>query len=185
MPALVNLFRMKNRSRLRQLNVANGVYMANLFRSMYFNLKEVILRNVLHVLTTTARSLPHKCSKAYTINPSGRMIYKKQIECAFPECKAIFKKARQFDRHYRTVHIRAADQKLDCTIEGCRRTGEEGFSRKDNLIQHMRSVHGEEIPKNLVRFNGTRWDDWGDESQPMYTYLVKGTSGSIGLGVAG
>ncbi|KAH0614324.1 uncharacterized protein H6S33_006210 [Morchella sextelata] len=133
------------------------------------------------------QDLPHKCSQPYTINPSGRRIYKTQIECAFPECKAIFKKARQFDRHYRTVHIRAADQKLDCTIEGCRRTGEEGFSRKDNLIQHMRSVHGEEIPKNLVRFNGTRagimWGGWVDESQPRY--LVKGTSGSIGLGVAG
>lgn len=118
-----------------------------------------MLRNVLHILTTTARSWSHKCSRPYTINPSGKKIFKKQIECTFPECKAIFKKARQFDRHYRTVHIRAADQKLDCTIEGCRRTGEEGFSRKDNLIQHMRSVHGEKIPKNPVRFNGidTAW----------------------------
>ncbi|RPB08400.1 hypothetical protein P167DRAFT_356932 [Morchella conica CCBAS932] len=114
----------------------------------------------------------HKCSKPYTVSPSGRKIYKKQIECAFPECKATFKKARQFDRHYRTVHIRAIDQKLDCTIEGCRRTGEEGFSRKDNLIQHMRSVHGEQIPKNQIRFSGIDYVWRGGEF--VIVGLVKG-----------
>lgn len=38
---------------------------------------------------------------------------------------------------------------LDCPIDGCTRTGLKGFSRRDNLIQHMRSkTHGESIEKD-------------------------------------
>ncbi|KAI5838471.1 hypothetical protein DFP73DRAFT_264711 [Morchella snyderi] len=101
-------------------------------------------------------NLLHNCSHIIIMSPNrkGKAMYKKKVECGFPKCQAVFRNARGFYRHYRTVHIRATDQKIDCTIDGCRRTGEEGFTRKDNLIQHMRSVHGEEIPKNPIRFHG-------------------------------
>jgi hypothetical protein len=42
----------------------------------------------------------------------GRNFYEKQIECAFPECKATFKKAIQFDHHYHTVHIRTVEMTI-------------------------------------------------------------------------
>lgn len=88
--------------------------------------------------------------------PSGRYSYVKTITCGAEKCSMSFKKARGFDRHYRTVHIRAAGRtKLDCTFEGCDRVGEfGGFSRRDNLIQHLRSVHHEAIPKSRFRFSG-------------------------------
>lgn len=109
---------------------------------------------MLNILTYP--SWPHKCSwKTVRNKTDTATIRTKVIDCGFPKCSATFKYVKAFDRHYRTVHIRAAKNlKLDCTVEGCHRVGEEGFTRKDNLTQHLRSVHGEVIPKNPMRFNG-------------------------------
>ena len=38
-------------------------------------------------------------------------------------------------------------QKRDCPYPTCKRKGKMGFSRLDNLIQHRRNVHDENIPK--------------------------------------
>ena len=38
-------------------------------------------------------------------------------------------------------------QKRDCPYPTCKRKGKMGFSRPDNLIQHRRNVHNENIPK--------------------------------------
>lgn len=43
---------------------------------------------------------------------------------------------------------------LDCPVSGCERVGENGFKRKDNLTQHRRNVHGNDIAKNPIRFGG-------------------------------
>lgn len=41
---------------------------------------------------------------------------------------------------------------MDCPVEGCKRVGKRGFKRKDNLLQHRRGFHGEDIPKVFMRF---------------------------------
>lgn len=45
--------------------------------------------------------------------------------------------------------------KFSCPIDDCARTGKRGFSRKDNLLQHRRNFHGQDIPKARVRLSGT------------------------------
>lgn len=41
---------------------------------------------------------------------------------------------------------------LSCPFAGCKRVGDKGFSRQDNLTQHRRRVHKEGIQMNPVRF---------------------------------
>lgn len=107
---------------------------------------------VLNILTY--QSWPHKCKIKGCRYEDGTP-KTTTITCEFDKCSAVFKNIGEFNRHYRCVHIKAAKHsKLDCTFEGCYRVGEEGFTRKDNLIQHLRNVHGEVITKNPVRFNG-------------------------------
>lgn len=71
-------------------------------------------------------------------------------------CSSTFRNRNDFNRHCNTVHMRvgaAGRQLLDCPFPDCERVGENGFKRKDNLLQHQRSVHGDNIPKRPVRFN--------------------------------
>jgi len=35
----------------------------------------------------------------------------------------------------------------NCPFENCHRKGDQGFARKDNMIQHQRLVHGAKIDK--------------------------------------
>lgn len=73
------------------------------------------------------------------------------VQCKFGECTAKFKSSATFRRHYKT-HLPASQRHmLDCTFEGCDRVGREGFSRKDNLTQHLRRVHHQDIPKTWWR----------------------------------
>lgn len=44
--------------------------------------------------------------------------------------------------------------KLDCPFHNCQRAGANGFTRKDNLVQHRRNVHGEDIPRARGRLPG-------------------------------
>lgn len=37
-------------------------------------------------------------------------------------------------------------------MPNCHRVGDRGFKRKDNLLQHRRLLHQEDIPKVRVRF---------------------------------
>ena len=45
------------------------------------------------------------------------------------------------------VPVLLEKQKCDCPHSTCKRKGKMGFSRPDNLIQHRRNVHNENIPK--------------------------------------
>lgn len=75
------------------------------------------------------------------------------------KCLKTFKGYERFKRHYQTVHIgQARRAKLSCSHEGCHRVGDKGFTRKDNLTDHMRKVHGTNIAKNRVRFMGRTRD---------------------------
>lgn len=53
------------------------------------------------------------------------------------------------------MHFQAGAWKkklLNCPVPNCHRVGDRGFKRKDNLLQHRRLLHGEDIPKVRVRF---------------------------------
>ena len=44
---------------------------------------------------------------------------------------------------------------FNCPHEGCERAGKSGFKRKDNLVQHLRGVHGDFIGKKSERRSAT------------------------------
>ncbi|KAF8253477.1 hypothetical protein K440DRAFT_679526 [Wilcoxina mikolae CBS 423.85] len=64
-------------------------------------------------------------------------------------CGTLFK---ALGRHMQDVHRDTLDSPpafLDC--DECDRKGTKGFKRKDNLTQHLRNVHGQNIPKRNQR----------------------------------
>lgn len=71
------------------------------------------------------------------------------------KCLRTFKTFAGLKRHYDSVHI---GKKLNCTHVGCDRAGDNGFTRRDNLNDHMRNVHGMTIAKSRVRFGGRTQD---------------------------
>lgn len=72
--------------------------------------------------------------------------------CLDPGCTsdATFWRAGDLARHYRTVH-RANLERFDCPQLRCSRKGDHAFARKDHLIEHLRSYHGQNLPKNSNR----------------------------------
>ncbi|KAI5837633.1 hypothetical protein DFP73DRAFT_567806 [Morchella snyderi] len=69
-------------------------------------------------------------------------------------CRGLrFKTRNGFNRHFRTQHLRG-DARLEnmfsCPFPGCPRTGVKRFNRYDNLLQHRRNIHNENIPKAHV-----------------------------------
>ncbi|KAL9024085.1 MAG: hypothetical protein Q9196_006772 [Gyalolechia fulgens] len=65
--------------------------------------------------------------------------------CLYPDCSRRF--ARPFDlKEHIETHFPVASKKFDCP-EGalgsfCKRVGDQGFSRRDHLDEHLREVHG-------------------------------------------
>ncbi|KAF8536601.1 hypothetical protein BDD12DRAFT_850269 [Trichophaea hybrida] len=65
-------------------------------------------------------------------------------------CKICGAWVRALSRHMRDMHRDKSENPpalLDCPDDGCDRKGSKAFKRKDNLIQHLRNVHGLDIPK--------------------------------------
>ena len=63
-----------------------------------------------------------------------------------------FARKADLKRHYDQVHNAAASRTYDCDFPGCHRRGPGqppagGFGRKDKLVEHLREVHGRDIPK--------------------------------------
>ena len=75
--------------------------------------------------------------------------YKKTelLHCLHEGCEYQTKRQYDYDRHQKTHYPSQPSEKFDCTIRGCDRTGERAFSRKDNLKEHLRTVHAKVIPK--------------------------------------
>ncbi|RPB11943.1 hypothetical protein P167DRAFT_574863 [Morchella conica CCBAS932] len=89
---------------------------------------------------------PHQCHR-----PKRGL----RIICLTSNCMKEYVNKNDFNRHYKTVH--GLKQLLVyCTIAGCKRGGK-GFSRQDNLTQHLRIVHREEILKKSFRVQGSNW----------------------------
>ena len=53
------------------------------------------------------------------------------------------------------------EQKLDCPGKGCKRTGIHGFDRRDYMMEHLRSFHHWNTPREELKSN--RSDDSGGE----------------------
>ncbi|KAI5841554.1 hypothetical protein DFP73DRAFT_556197 [Morchella snyderi] len=86
---------------------------------------------------------PHKCQ---------RLQRRLHITClSNGNCAHISKSKNDFNRHYRTKHG-LGKELLNCTVAGCEKVGVKGFSRRENLLQHLRRVHGEELPVVRYRF---------------------------------
>jgi hypothetical protein len=63
-------------------------------------------------------------------------------------CYRAFKRAGDLRRHYR-VHL-PGHRTFPCSIEGCNRSGEKGFYRRDKLRDHQRQAHGFHSTSSLV-----------------------------------
>lgn len=114
----------------------------------------------IHLPSTNPLFLFFKTYNIYLSNSGSHKCYRHGrsliIAClGSGNCSSTFKTRNDFNRHYNSVHlhVRAGVKKLlDCTFPDCDRVGEDGFKRKDNMLQHRRLVHGEDIPKVRVRF---------------------------------
>ncbi|KAH8144900.1 uncharacterized protein LAJ45_11106 [Morchella importuna] len=102
------------------------------------------------------RLWPHQCMPDASRRQCGAAC---TTEINSEKCLKIFKDPREFRRHFNSVHIGKTNRtKFNCTEPDCKRVGDNGFARKDNLTQHLRNSHGVEIPKQQVRMNGRNQD---------------------------
>ena len=81
----------------------------------------------LHELTRTRG--PHTCSP-------------RSFACNAPDCvrPTPFRTKQALNRHYELVHL---GQRIDCPVPGCENVGGKGIKRYDNLVVHVRNVHGD------------------------------------------
>ncbi len=91
-------------------------------------------------------SLSHTTTPLTDHPPQNR-----QYICLEPGCSSTAQHTRAADlaRHQRTVH--RITERFDCPRTRCTRKGERAFSRSDHLLEHLRSYHGEDIPKGEKR----------------------------------
>ena len=69
-------------------------------------------------------------------------------ECLYPPCTRVnFRRRADLERHMAAMHNRNALNMIDCEYPGCHRRGDNGFFRRDKVIEHMRDVHKANIPK--------------------------------------
>ncbi|CUS12117.1 unnamed protein product [Tuber aestivum] len=100
-------------------------------------------------LTSTRSASP----SSPTSPSAGVTKSKKPHQCPVCRCEKIFGRSAELKRHMASVHRDQVPKEkrpvlLDCPHEGCGRVGENGFKRKDNLVQHLRGVHGDIIEKS-------------------------------------
>ncbi|KAF2726268.1 hypothetical protein K431DRAFT_290120 [Polychaeton citri CBS 116435] len=50
-------------------------------------------------------------------------------------------------RHLKYVHNPEQQQRFECEMPGCKRVGSHPFTRRDKYTDHLREVHGMDIPK--------------------------------------
>lgn len=75
-----------------------------------------------------------------TLNISPRYI------CVHPGCESSFSRPADLSRHQVSVHFRDGVM-LDCPRPRCARKGDQGFSRQDHLIEHLRQFHCMKLAK--------------------------------------
>jgi len=93
---------------------------------------------------------------------------KSSRSCLCDTCGKTFTRVADVRRHQQSVHFPVLE---DCPMPRCPRKGKNGLSRKDHLIEHMRSYHHIDIPKRAV---GKRKSVKGDVSSfpAPYSYAL-------------
>ncbi|KAK3054702.1 hypothetical protein LTR09_004431 [Extremus antarcticus] len=76
-----------------------------------------------------------------------------QLPCS--ERRIWFHRKADLDRHVRTYHEAHITPKFDCGHPVCRRKGDQGFTRKDKMLEHEREVHGMRAEGSERRRSGT------------------------------
>ena len=71
----------------------------------------------------------------------------KKFACTKPGCNSAFARKADRDRHYECVHNKTENKKFPCEVKGCSRVGDQCFTRKDHLMEHLRNYHRKDIPK--------------------------------------
>ncbi|KAF2871491.1 hypothetical protein BDV95DRAFT_594600 [Massariosphaeria phaeospora] len=69
-------------------------------------------------------------------------------QCDVPNCTstANFTRLADLQRHQSTVHGTRSPE-FPCTVHGCSRVADKGFTRRDHLVEHQRNFHHLDIPK--------------------------------------
>lgn len=73
----------------------------------------------------------------------------KRVPCEWPGCNATFSRKADVNRHMTCTHQRI--EYIDCPIKNCARKGENGFTRKDHLLEHKRGYHCMDLSKRHGR----------------------------------
>ena len=71
-----------------------------------------------------------------TREQDGKLVY----TCKDGRCRIRTKRKDDVKRHYATVHCKNPER-FPCHVIGCPFSGENGFTRKDKLTNHMKSTH--------------------------------------------
>ena len=71
-----------------------------------------------------------------TRDQDGKLVY----TCKDGRCRIRTKRKDDVKRHYATVHCKNPER-FPCHVIGCPFSGENGFTRKDKLTNHMKSTH--------------------------------------------
>ena len=85
--------------------------------------------------------------------------------CYYPDCLDADGRPRRKEPYSRKAdlkrHVESTHEKkfLDCPFQRCERRGENGFTRKDHLTEHLRGYHREAMPK---REHGPVGREFGD-----------------------
>ncbi|KMU74454.1 hypothetical protein CISG_04525 [Coccidioides immitis RMSCC 3703] len=70
--------------------------------------------------------------------------------CVHPGCESSFSRPADLSRHQVSVHFRDGVM-LDCPKPRCTRKGDQGFSRQDHLIEHLRQFHCMKLAKRTSK----------------------------------
>ncbi|KAI9863075.1 MAG: hypothetical protein M1813_003895 [Trichoglossum hirsutum] len=121
----VETWKVEDIEMLYDVRTANGV--------TYYEIKEQF-KDAGHPLTIVISSDNNAAAYAYL--------------CLICECTSSRK--ADLERHYNTHHG-PQPERLDCPKRKCARKGENGFTRKDHLGEHMRNFHMEKLPRRPCR----------------------------------
>lgn len=86
---------------------------------------------------------PHTCKR------DGKAL---RITCLSARCTSKFPTKHGFNRHCKSAH--KLGNLIDCEFPGCAKIGSSGFTRRDNMVQHLRDVHGMEAAIRKYRIKG-------------------------------
>ena len=99
----------------------------------------------------------------YVIDKDPYTAHCPELECVFTVSCCYWD---DLIRHTRSKHCKK-DPKFPCPLAWCNRSGDRGFTRKDKLTNHLRSVHKRDIPKKPRRVRGIKFGNV-DEHLPAY-----------------